>query len=924
MRLKEEIGPKLKSVMKVAKRSLLLIAHLLFFLLPLVNAFAQSITRAEYFFDTDPGVGSATPLTIPSPSANVAFTSSISTASLAQGFHSLGLRVKESAGPWGHCESRSFYITAAISDASNITRAEYFFDADPGAGNATSIPVAAGASVSFTVNLPTATLQPGFHFLAIRIKGADGKWGIFEARGFYVTSTTTDAANITKAEYFFDSDPGNGNGTAIPVTPGPTANFTVSLPTTNLPPGFHFLAIRTKGLDGKWGIFETRGFYITGSTTDSPNIAGAEYFFDTDPGIGNATPVSIPSGPTSSFTALIPVEALTPGFHFLGIRAKDFGGKWGIFESRGFYISQATASSGDIVAAEYFFDTDPGEGNGFATTVSPVGPTINQIFPIAVTGVPSGAHKVGFRVQDSNGLWSEAQMRDFTVLTCTTPTAPVAPSVTRCNASAVSLSATGATSGQVYRWYADGTVNTVLFTGSPFITPSLDATTDFFVSVFDPTTLCESARTKVTAVVINVTKPLLNANGTVVLCEGASFLLSAPSGFSSYSWSNGSTTEKILVTANGDYSVTVGDGICTSVPSDVATFAFSPKPSKPIVQASGPVKLCDGGTVTLTAPAGFNYLWSNSAATQQITVSTTGNFSVVVLDGAGCSSESSDPVAVVASARPAKPVVEIFGSTVLCGTNTVGLLAPSGFSLYQWSNSQTLQGITVTSAGAFTVAVGNEVNCLSPVSDVVTVTSTGQPCIGGAVNLPPTISTNPLSANIEGKIVVDLTKIVSDPDGNIDFGTLRVVDNVTARGAPILVTTSLEVTIDYTGMPFTGVDKITIEVCDLSGACVQQVIDIDVVGAVQVFNGLSPDGDGHNDFMLIKYVDVVQGAANNHVTIFNRWGDVVWETANYNNSDRAFTGLNKKGSELPSGTYFYRIAFEGNIKTLTGFITLIR
>ena len=97
-----------------------------------------------------------------------------------------------------------------------------------------------------------------------------------------------------------------------------------------------------------------------------------------------------------------------------------------------------------------------------------------------------------------------------------------------------------------------------------------------------------------------------------------------------------------------------------------------------------------------------------------------------------------------------------------------------------------------------------------------------------------------------------------------------------------------------------------------------------MVGGVVVFNGVTPDGDGHNDFLLIKYVDVVEGAAQNKVTILNRWGDVVFEVQNYNNTDRVFTGLSNSGNELPSGNYFYKIEFSSGLSSLTGYLTLLR
>jgi gliding motility-associated-like protein len=274
--------------------------------------------------------------------------------------------------------------------------------------------------------------------------------------------------------------------------------------------------------------------------------------------------------------------------------------------------------------------------------------------------------------------------------------------------------------------------------------------------------------------------------------------------------------------------------------------------------------------------------------------------------------------------RPAKPVITVIGSTELCGANTVGLLAPNGFNLYQWSSGQTSGGINIATAGNYSVSVGNAANCFSAVSDVINVTATGQPCTnGGTSNTPPVIISDVLASQIEGKVEVDLTELVSDTDNNLDFSTLRVINNQTSRGISAIIDGSYFLKIDYNGNPFTGVDRVTIEVCDLAGACVQKIIDIEVVGEVVVFNGVTPDGNGLNDILFVKYIDVVEGASQNKITIFNRWGDLVYETENYDNASRVFSGQTNSGKDLPTGTYFYKMDFS-NGKSTTGFITLKR
>jgi gliding motility-associated-like protein len=72
----------------------------------------------------------------------------------------------------------------------------------------------------------------------------------------------------------------------------------------------------------------------------------------------------------------------------------------------------------------------------------------------------------------------------------------------------------------------------------------------------------------------------------------------------------------------------------------------------------------------------------------------------------------------------------------------------------------------------------------------------------------------------------------------------------------------------------------------------------------------------------IQNINLLPETKNNRVLIFNRWGDIVFETENYDNVNQVFSGLNKSGNELPSGTYYYRIEFAGAKETKTGFIAL--
>lgn len=78
---------------------------------------------------------------------------------------------------------------------------------------------------------------------------------------------------------------------------------------------------------------------------------------------------------------------------------------------------------------------------------------------------------------------------------------------------------------------------------------------------------------------------------------------------------------------------------------------------------------------------------------------------------------------------------------------------------------------------------------------------------------------------------------------------------------------------------------------------------------VQYYSGITPNGDGSNDTWIIDNIEINQP---NEVRIFNRWGNLVWNKSNYNNTTVAWRGENNNGNPLPNGTYFYAIEIQGN------------
>lgn len=177
----------------------------------------------------------------------------------------------------------------------NITKAEYFFNTDPGFGNGINIPITPAADLS-NINFPAnlAPLSLGLNSLFIRSRDANGKWSVTN-RFLFVKTSAFSSTNINKAEYFIDVDPGFGNGTNVPVTPSTDiANTAFNVNLTGVSEGLHSLYIRSRNEDGRWGV--SNRFLFVRSFSAVQNVTLAEYFFDNDPGFGNATPITLTPG----------------------------------------------------------------------------------------------------------------------------------------------------------------------------------------------------------------------------------------------------------------------------------------------------------------------------------------------------------------------------------------------------------------------------------------------------------------------------------------------------------------------------------------------------------------------------------------------------------------------------------------------------
>lgn len=138
----------------------------------------------------------------------------------------------------------------------------------------------------------------------------------------------------------------------------------------------------------------------------------------------------------------------------------------------------------------------------------------------------------------------------------------------------------------------------------------------------------------------------------------------------------------------------------------------------PVIRALGDTSFCVGGSVTLDAGEGYtSYEWSTGENTRQITVSTTGEYSVITIDANGCL-KPARPVSVTVSPVP-EATITVVGEQALCPCDSVLLIASPAGS-HRWSNGATVDTLVVREAGEYSFIVTNEFGCTAS-SDTVSI-----------------------------------------------------------------------------------------------------------------------------------------------------------------------------------------------------------
>lgn len=363
-------------------------------------------------------------------------------------------------------------------------------------------------------------------------------------------------------------------------------------------------------------------------------------------------------------------------------------------------------------------------------------------------------------------------------------------------------------------------------------------------------------------------------------------------------WSNGATTLDLYNLPFGTYTITASDDQGCSESFTI----YITQTNAPMIDLSLMVvtdEHCgqsDASISGITAVAGaqpYTYEWNGDPLLNTVNLNgiPTGSYTLTVTDLQGCF--DAQTVTVAGTSIPTIDISNMIVDQITC----LSLGAISGIIVngsqpieYSWTNtSQTTLDLTNLNSGSYSLTVTDAFGCINTYGTVDLVDPIGPTADFTWNPSLPGINENVLFTNTSiGSSLTPTWTILSEQFGTID--------------------------LQY-AFPFDGEYIIDLAVVDQNG-CVDTVSQVIFIYAdLQIPNVITVNNDGVNEVFRIQGMK-----PNSNLTILNRWGNVVFNSENYQND---WNGKDSSGNDLTDGVYTYILKSPDDNKE-TGFVHLIR
>ncbi len=417
-----------------------------------------------------------------------------------------------------------------------------------------------------------------------------------------------------------------------------------------------------------------------------------------------------------------------------------------------------------------------------------------------------------------------------------------------------------------------------------------------------------------TILIHNISYPALTVISSDVndsICLGDAITLTASSGYDRYDFystinllqTSAANTLQLdtLTKAISLFTISSNESFCFRN-SDTTTIEVLSIPAITLTHTAINDSICSGDSILFTAsPTGFQQysfynngilMQSSSANIFSTTSLTNGNQITAVAKNYDCNASAIDSFTITVVSIPTITLnADSFG---LCYGDSVVITA-SGATSYLWNTGDITSSISKIALNdtLFTV-IGFENNCASAEDSI-------------HVYVDPITITN-ADAGIDVVICKGQSTMLQASGGDHYFwysndSTLN--DSIISNPTVTPIDTNAYYVRVYNQFCF-AIDSVSV----LVDPCYE-----DVSGPIPTV--ISPNGDGSNDTWIIPDIDYF---ANNHVLIYNQWGNIVYEKQPYDNS---WIGTNNKGKNLADGTYYFVVDL-GNGVSHTGYVMIHR
>jgi gliding motility-associated-like protein len=296
------------------------------------------------------------------------------------------------------------------------------------------------------------------------------------------------------------------------------------------------------------------------------------------------------------------------------------------------------------------------------------------------------------------------------------------------------------------------------------------------------------------------------------------------------------------------------------------------------------------GSIKLAVSGGtpeYKYTWDTGNETYILQNLTAGNYTITITDRAGCEKSETYTIDNNADFEVTEKIQHVQCNGGDDGSIEIEIVSGSGTFAFNGGKNNSMNGLI---AGTYSVLISNGDGCNITKNYVVE-----EPEIL-KIKLIPSLYYYQFNVSktdaSDGHITAEI--FGGTPPYRLQWST----GDTTAFIANLAIGTYILEIIDNHG-------------CNLTDS-------LSMTEPTPIFlpNGLSANGDGYNDYFVIRGMEQYQ---DNTFTVYNRWGVAVYERRSYNNE---WDGRSNSGAMLPTGTYFVVLIINGGQMQLSGYVDL--